>query len=487
MCGAALLYEVLSAAGGRAEVVLPHRLRDGYGLSADSARRLAATAPAVVVTVDNGTSAIEGLAVLRAAGLATVVVDHHLPGATLPEVDAMVNPHVARGDYPFTELCGTGLAFKLAWATAVAVCGRRRLPGRVREALLAATGLVALASVADVVPLRDENRVLVAWGLRALEAARAPGVQALLRGARVRAPLLAEDLAFRLGPRLNAAGRMGDAQAAFELLTTRDPRRAELLARFLERENGRRRQCEAGILQEALGRIPAEGPGPVVCLADPGWHLGVVGIVCARLVERFGRPGLLLSISGDEARGSLRCPPEVHATRALAACAELLSAYGGHAAAAGLRLPAASVDAFAERFAEAVRAQLPEPQPPVLELACELPLGALGRGGWQSLARLEPCGAGNPAPLFGSGPARIEGVPYRSGPDGTGLSLSLRQGRRVLHGHGHRLGHLLPALVPDGVPLRAVEVAYRARSKPPVQRLDIIDVRRRCGDDLRHG
>ncbi len=477
VCGTALLVGFIETAGGRGRACLPHRMRDGYGLTAASAQRLVETGATLVLLVDNGTTAFDGLAVLQEAGVDVLVLDHHLPGASLPDVLALINPKAARGDYPFDELCGCGLAFKLAWATATVLCGQRRLPLRLRDYLVEATGLVALASVADVVPLRDENRVLVHFGLRALAASKLPGVQALLRQARVQSPLLAEDLAFRLAPRINAAGRLGDAAAAFELLTTRDSRRAELLARFLESENTRRQEQERTIFKCALAQLETAPAHWGICLSDLSWHPGIIGIVCSRLVERFGRPALLLSLRNGRARGSLRSPPGIHATKALAACSDLLLSFGGHARAAGLEARPDAVAELAARFDQAVAAQCETPAQARLTIAGTLSFSALRPDLVAGLQRLEPYGQANPRPLFASGPAEIEGMPRCSGADGEGLSLSLRQKRRVVRGWGHRLGHLLAQLCPEGVPLRRVEVVWRPRPRPPLDMIEVVDVR----------
>jgi len=340
ICATALAVEGLRALGADVEWHLPSRFEEGYGVSGETLARLADEGCGLLLTVDCGITAVAEVAEARARGLEIVVTDHHRPGETLPDCP-VVSPRPS--DYPFPELCGTGVVYKLLEALEVPELERR-------------LDLVALATVADVVPLVDENRALVTAGLRRLARTTRPGLRALMRSARVDpARVDAGALGFRLGPRINAAGRLGHPGAALELLLTEDPEEAERLAGELESLNRDRQAVEDRILRDALRQV-AEWPEPArrrrgYVLAGADWHRGVIGIVASRLAERLGRPVVLLAPGEEGWVGSGRSIPAFDLHDALGACAEHLTRWGGHRAAAGLSLEDESRDAFARAFA----------------------------------------------------------------------------------------------------------------------------------------
>ncbi len=451
MTGTALLVRFFRLAGGDVVWAIPDRDEDGYGLSVAGVERLVVQGVRVVVTVDNGVSAFEALEKAREVGIDVVVTDHHLPGPTLPHAVAIVNP--ARRDAPPQPPgapCGCALAYKLAWAVADRL---RHLQGgenaqRFKAFLRDAMALVALATVADVVPLVGENRVLVSHGLTALRASPHAGLVALLRASEVGAlPLTTEDVAFRIAPRLNAAGRLGRPELVIDLLTCEEAPRAELLAKELTRANDERRRIERGVLDQALPRAAAllEDAGRrSLVVHGEGWHKGVIGIVAARLVDLHARPTVVIGFDGGDGRGSCRTSPEVDLHRALTDCGPHLKRYGGHAMAAGLEIEAGEIERFAASFEEAVRAQQGEgargPRTLWADLACEADDWDLAAV--TAVHRLAPFGAGNPEPCFLVQGASVAGQPRLLGSESTHLSFALKQQAGAIRVIGFRRSDL---------------------------------------------
>ena len=441
ICGTALLLGLLRAAGGDARPYLPDRRTEGYGFHPDAVRRLAADGVKVICTVDHGSRAVEEIALARSLGVDVIVTDHHLPGdGPVPEAVAIVNPRSACAGvpYPFPELCGAGVAFKLAWATARRLSGGRRVSEPLRQYLTESLALVALATVADVVPLVDENRVAVVYGLALLRRSPSPGIRALMTAARLddREPTV-EDVAFRLAPRLNAAGRMGDAGRALELLGTTDPERALSLARELESENRARKEVERRVLADARTRVRLDGAGrppDAVVVAGEGWHPGVVGIVAARLAGEFHRPAVVVALDGETGRGSARTVNGFHLERALAACGSHLMAHGGHAAAAGIEVHRDRIDGFAAAFArEASTHMRDNDRRRKIALDAVVPLDHLDTALLRDLERLAPHGQGNPAPLLASADLRVAGKPRPMGKTGSHVSFVVRDASGASH------------------------------------------------------
>jgi single-stranded-DNA-specific exonuclease len=396
VCATAILVRALRRLGADPAWELPSRFGEGYGLSAAAIERLATAGAGLLVTVDCGITAAREVAAARRVGLEVVVTDHHRPGGELPDC---VLVHPALGNFGAPELCGSGVALKLAEALDPTV-GEEDLD------------LAALATVCDLVSLRGENRRIVRHGLVAMARTRKPGLRALMAVAGVDPAQVDErTLGFGLGPRLNAAGRMQRADAALELLLTEDHARAEEIARELDLLNRDRQETETRILFAAEAACAPQASAAAMVVAGEGWHPGVVGIVASRLVERWHRPCVAIALGGEAARGSGRSIPAYDLHAGLAACSGHLRRFGGHRAAAGLELDAASVEAFRHDFERHAAALLaPGDLVPVERIDAVVPGGALGLPLAEELECLRPFGAGNPAPTLLVPAARLEGV-----------------------------------------------------------------------------
>jgi single-stranded-DNA-specific exonuclease len=400
----ALLVDFFRAIGADVCYYIPRRLDEGYGLSVDGVERIVALGARVIVTVDCGITAVAEASHCAALGVDLIVTDHHMPGERLPQALAVINPLQPGCPFPFKQLAGVGVAFNLA----VALRGRLRSAGfffRVPEPnLRASLDLVALGTVADVVPLADENRIFVAHGLRELAAGGRTGVRALKEVAGVTGPVGCGAVGFRLAPRLNAAGRLEDAAPGVELLLTADRRQAQALAAELDAGNAERQALEQEILRDALamvgGRPELAGRKSIV-LASEAWHPGVIGIVASRLVDLYHRPTILIALKEGNGRGSGRSIPAFHLHDALHACSEHLIKFGGHRHAAGLAIEEATLEAFVASF-DAIAAGLltPDDLTPELAIDAELAPAELDLALAETLETLAPFGMGNPEPVF---------------------------------------------------------------------------------------
>ena len=393
VCSTAMLVRALRALGGDPIWELPSRFDDGYGLSTTAVERLACRGARLLITVDCGITAVDQVAAARAAGVDVVVTDHHRPGERLPEC---VVVHPALGGYGCPELCASGVVLKLSEALHAAAGSD---PGSAEAHL----DLAALATVCDLVPLRDENRRIVRAGLTALSRTEKPGLRALMAAASVDPAEVSEhSLGFRLGPRINAAGRMRRADAALELLLTEDGARADEIARELDLLNRERQEAETRILFAAEAACAPQASRAAMVVAGEGWHPGVVGIVASRLVERWRRPCVVVALEEDgSGRGSGRSIPAYDLHGGLGACAAHLRRFGGHRMAAGLELDADSVEPFRRALASHAGAALaPEDLLPVERVDAVVPGGVLGLGLAEELERLRPFGVGNPQPTL---------------------------------------------------------------------------------------
>lgn len=453
--GTAILVTCLKILGAQVEFHVPDRLEDGYGLHCDTLRKLAELGVKTVVTVDCGITSVAEAEEARQLGLELIVTDHHECKATLPAADVLVHPRLPSADgaaYPFGGLSGSGVAFKLAWALAKRASGGAKVTPRLREFLLDAVALAALGTVADVVPLFEENRVLVKHGLARLKSQPTIGLQALLRCAKLegKSCFEAQDIGFALAPRINAAGRLGTARLAVELLTTANAQRASVLADYLERQNHERQLLERRIVQEAKGLANQFDEDAALVLASDQWHAGLIGIVAGRLAEQFGRPVLLIALRDGQphGQGSGRSVPGLALHEALEACTDNLVSHGGHAAAAGFRIVPEQIGAFRMQFNRVAQRLLGSEAPPrVLTIDAEVPLAALSTQVMSSLDQLEPFGAGNPAPLLLADRLQIVGDPRRVGAGERHLAFRVRQEGKTLKaiafGMADRLGELM--------------------------------------------
>ena len=398
-----ILMKGIELAGGQASFHVPHRLRDGYGMRSEVVEEAAASGVKLIVSVDTGIRANEVVRHAAALGIDVIVTDHHLPEAELPPALAVLNPNRADCTYPEKNLCGAGVAFKLIDA----LTSKLEWPPARRERLLdSLLKLVAIATVADVVPLTGENRVIVKRGLEGLRSVRNPGLRALLDVsgfAEGDAPG-ARQVAFQIAPRINAAGRMASASDVIEMFLTSDPARARELASKLHDLNQDRQQTEAeitrSIFDQCVSQPITDGDAALVFAAE-GWHRGVVGIVASRVVERFHRPVFVLGVENGLASGSGRSIPAFHLLEALETMPDLFTKFGGHRQAAGLTMAAELVDSFRERFRLYASGVLtPADFERELAIDGEIELDALTNEGVADVLRLAPFGFGNPSPLF---------------------------------------------------------------------------------------
>jgi len=431
---------------------VPHRLDDGYGLNKETLNKLALNGVNVIITVDCGIASLEEAEEAHRLGMELIVTDHHEMKETLPRASALVHPRLPGTSYPFGGLSGAGVAFKLAWALCKKSCGSAKVTPELREFLLDGILLASLGTVADVVPLFEENRIFVRHGLARLRTKPMIGLRALMKCAKIdtKTNLASMDIGFAIAPRINAAGRLGTARLAVELLTTRNQQRADILADYLERQNQERQLIERRIMAEARTQAEQQLSRPAFVLASAEWHPGLLGIVASRLVDQFARPVLMIALRDGQphGQGSGRSVPGLKLHEALQACTADLVGHGGHAIAAGFRILPTAVDAFRENFCAAVSKALgPETQRHRLTLDAEIPFSALTTGLMQSIDKLEPYGSGNPAPLLLADQLQIVGDPRKVGNGERHLSFRVKQNgkelRAIAFGMGDRCEELM--------------------------------------------
>lgn len=417
---------------------VPHRIDEGYGLNSAAMDDLASRGVNVIVTVDCGVTAIEPARRARELGIDLIITDHHNPPASLadlPDAFAVVHPRRPDSTYPFGELSGAGVAYKLAWAMSVIDSPTGRATDVMRAKLIDLLAFAALGAIADVVPLVGENRVITRFGLGRVRDCDNAGMRALISAAGLDGQRVdAWDVGFKLAPRLNASGRMAHAQDAVELFTTADPARAAVIAGALEAQNRERRAVELTILEQAIERADAAGmtraDRRAIVLADAAWHQGVVGIVCSRLVDRFGRPAILMQIHGDTAHGSARSIDGFNLHAAIADCSEHLVSFGGHDMAAGLKIRIDKLPAFTEAFVERCNAGITTDQlmREVL-IDCDAQPHELTPSAVKQLESLAPFGRGHAAPTILLRDLVLAAAPAPLGKTGDHLALTVRAAR----------------------------------------------------------
>lgn len=454
----ALLVRVLRALGATVDPFLPHRLEDGYGLTPDTVDRcIDLHRPALIVTVDCGTNSADAVERALARGVETVITDHHQASGPPAPARAVVNPRLVPPGRPWSELAGVGVAFKLAHAV-LTLARDAGAPGADVLDLRDLLDLVALGTVADCVPLTGENRVLVRHGLDVLRRAPSIGIRALMQAAALKEEPDAWHIGFLLAPRLNAAGRLGAAEDALNLLLAPDAARAAALARDLDRSNRERQEIERAIVDAAMARIdPVFDPARdfAIVVADRAWHPGVIGIVASRLVARYNRPAVVIALDDEGGgRGSCRGIAAVDLAAALRECADLLHRCGGHAMAAGLDIDASRVDEFRVRLngivAARVNGRVPDPELPVdawlqLEEADEDLIG--------HIEKARPYGQGNPAPVWAARDVEVENWQVMKEKH---VRLRLRQGAEVRAAIGFNLAA-------RGRPEGRIDIAFELR------------------------
>jgi single-stranded-DNA-specific exonuclease len=485
MTGTALLWMCLKLHGADVGYYIPHRLDEGYGLSAETIRAKAAEKVDLIVTVDCGIGSVEQAALARQLGMELIITDHHEPSAELPDASAIIHPRLPGGGYPFGGLSGSGVAFKLAWAICQQSSGAKKVGEAMKDFLLQAVGLAALGTVADVVPLVDENRVLVRHGLASLAQRPTLGMAMLMRLTEISAKksLDCDDLAFTLAPRLNAAGRLGQPQLAVELLVTDRPDRAQELAKYIDQLNATRQTLERSIQLAATKQAKEQfdlDSEPALVLAERGWHPGVIGIVAGRLADKFHRPVVLIAwdqMGIKPGIGSARSVPGFNLHAALEACDEFLISHGGHAAAAGLKIEEDKLPGFRAAFCEAAAAVLgATPREGELAIDAEAPLSAFTLQAVQQIERLAPFGQSNARPLLCTTDVTLAEPPRTIGNGGHHLALKLTQYgvtfRAVAFGGGDWIDELAVLKGPIDIAFRPVINTYRGRQNVELHLVD---------------
>ena len=468
MTSTAILLRGLRLLHANVDFYVPNRMEEGYGLNDAALEKLAATGTKLVITVDNGIASLDEAKTAKRLGLELIVTDHHEMLAELPCADVVVHPALPGHNYPFTGLCGAGVAFKLMWRVCQLQTNAKRVSDRMRNFLLSAMGLCAIGTVADVVPLTDENRVIVRHGLKTLKASPTIGIEALIKvaGLDKKPELNTQDIGFMLAPRLNAAGRLGQGELGIELLSTDSYERAEELALHLNELNTTRMTVEKEITQaareQALSEHGCVEDQPALVLAGRGWHAGVIGIVAGRLAEQFYRPTLVLTLDekGEQfAMGSGRSIPGFNLNKALFHCREHLVKHGGHAAAAGLRIEEQKIDVFRAAFCEYVDSQLTEEDlQPNLHIDAEASLPSLTLKTVKQLEEMAPFGQSNRRPTLCARGVQLGNEPRRMGRGEKHLSVMLQQNEVRLRAVAFNQGDWADTMQSNEGPM---DVAYR--------------------------
>ena len=409
-----ILKTAIELCGGAADFHVPHRIREGYGMKDDVIERAAAAGVRLIISVDTGIRAFAAAETAQRLGVDLIVTDHHLPGHEgVPTALAVLNPNQPDCQYPCKALCGAGVGFKLAQALMerrLANCDQSRM-------LTSFMKVVAIATIADAVPLTGENRVFAKLGLGALRSPVNPGLRALIEVAQVGGarPLSSGEVAFRIAPRLNAAGRMDVAKDVIELFSVRDVARAKEIANHLDQLNAERQEEERRILDAIYARVeeePALREAFCMVIDGDGWHRGVIGITATRVVEKYGRPALVISRDGEEAHGSGRSISAFHMLNALESCGEVFHRFGGHEHAVGFSLPVSRLGELRSRLDGYARERLTLADfEPSLKVDSELTLDQVTPALYQALCRLEPFGMGNPEPVFAAKGVRLVAPP----------------------------------------------------------------------------
>jgi len=461
---------------------IPDRLEEGYGLSTEAIETISKTGTKVIITVDCGVNSFVEAEFASEKGIDLIITDHHEPCGELPEAGqagclsgcdgafGLINPKLATSNYPFRELSGVGVAFMLAWALGqsaststdhlsarVSRAGNKKVANEFKDFLMSAMGLAALGTIADVVPLKQENRILAKYGLSSLQHSENLGIKALKEVAGLNGKkIYSYHVGFCLGPRINAAGRVGNAKKGVEMLTAKCEDTAKEIALYLESENKRRQKIQSNILESARKKILDDvdfDSDMAIIISDDNWHQGVIGVAASRLASEFHRPVIIIAIDGEVGHGSARSIPNFHLHNALLKCQEfsrdrkLLISFGGHAQAAGLRILKKDISEFKKIFNTISKGQLEEDDLiPALNIDIEVKLSAISRSLLEELKCLLPHGEGNPVPVFATRDISIVGKIRRFGVNGKHLGFYVRQGdvslKAVAFGMGDKIDTL---------------------------------------------
>jgi single-stranded-DNA-specific exonuclease len=485
MTSTAILYRCLKLLHAEVDFYIPHRIDEGYSLNVEALEKIAAQGTQLVITVDCGVASVAEAQRAYELGMRLVITDHHQLAEELPRAEAIVHPGLPHDPYPFAGLCGAAVAFKVAWAICQRASDGQKVSDRLKNFLLQAVGLAAIGTVADVVPLIDENRILVRYGLGCLKSQPTVGIAALMRTTKLseKQRLECDDIGFAIGPRLNAAGRMGQAELAIELLTTENQQRADTIAQYMEELNVQRQNLERTMTRAAIKQAREFGDpeqAPALVLADHEWHAGVIGIVAGRLAEKFNCPVVMIAndpLGVKPGTGSARSVPGFNLHEALAECGHLLESHGGHAAAAGLRVTPANLDAFRQEFCRIAAAKLCEVERSVeLVVDAEASLQMLTRQIVEQIENLAPFGHGNNRPLFCASDVRLAGGLKRMGATGRHLSMMFDQYgvkmRAVAFGGGDWEEELTRIDGPMSIAFRPVLNSFRGRTSVEIHLTD---------------
>jgi single-stranded-DNA-specific exonuclease len=481
----AILLLCLKQLGAHTDYYIPNRIDEGYGLNHDALRTIVSQGGDIVVTVDCGITSVAEAQTARELGLTLLITDHHRPASQLPDAAAIVHPGLPDSRYPFPGLCGAAVALKVAWALCQQASEAKRVSESMRNYLMRAVGLAAIGTVADVVPLIDENRILVRHGLNCLRHYPSPGLRALeeVTGLAKNAQIDCEDVAFTIAPRLNAAGRLGQAPLALELLMTDSTERAQKLAEFIHGLNEQRQTLERSVYK-AANKLAHEHGDPAestaLVLAGRGWHPGVIGIVAGRLAEQYHRPTILITLDDlgtKPGMGSGRSAGRFDLHAALTACHEHLVCHGGHEAAAGLTINESAIDSFRQDFCAYAEQQISiEDRIAELFVDAETPLAALTHQTVRQIESLAPFGHGNERPVLCTTGVRLAEPPRRIGNNGHHLSLRIEQQgvaiRAVAFGGGDWEDDLNKASGPLSVAFKPIINNFRGRQTVEMQLAD---------------
>jgi len=462
--GVSILWQVLRLLGADVDYYIPHRIDEGYGLNEEAVQSLSESGSKLLVTVDCGVTAINSAELARQIGLDLIITDHHQFEDQLPQAVAIVHPSLEES-YPNKDSAGAMVAFKLAWAIANEFNSGPKLSPDVRAFMINATSLAAMGTIADVVDLRGENRVLASYGLKALPDCELSGIQALIETAGLTGHRLDSfHIGFRLAPMLNAAGRMGHARLAVELLTSVSQVRSMQIAEYLKEQNGQRQRCERKIFKQACEMIVQRDLNhpdrKSIVLAGENWHIGVIGIVASRIVDKYHRPTIMIglpfnNISQDDgpsefgtaeigvAQGSARSIPGFCMLSGLRACSGYLSSFGGHKMAAGMTIKAEKIDPFALEFETYAKQNLNDDDITTkLRIDAIVPLGQFQKETVQELQMLGPFGEGNPEPVFATKGLHLASPPKRVGIGGEHLQLIVTDNTATIRCIGFGFGRL---------------------------------------------
>jgi single-stranded-DNA-specific exonuclease len=454
----AILWQVLTILGADVDYYIPHRIDEGYGLNAEAVEMLVKSGTRLLVTVDCGVTAFHSAETATRLGLDLIITDHHqlrhkasLSGdPALPQATAIVHPALDES-YPNQDSAGAMVAFKLAWAIANEFNPGRRLKPRLRDFMLSATSLAAMGTVADIVDLRGENRVLTSYGLKALPGCKLSGIEALIETAGLTGHSLDSfHIGFRLAPMLNAAGRMGHARLAVELLTSDSHIRSMQIAEYLKEQNSQRQQCERKIFKQACEMIVEQDMNhpdrKSIVLVNENWHTGVIGIVASRIVDKFYRPTIMINAADAEdgiAQGSGRSIPGFCLLSAIRACSHNLNSFGGHKMAAGITIAVDKIEQFAAELEDYAKQNLNENDVAAkLHIDAEVPLDTFRIETVSELQLLGPFGQGNPEPTFATKGVRLASPPRRVGSGREHLQLAITDNTAAIRCIGFRFGRL---------------------------------------------